>query len=386
VTVLDTGAGWVGGAEDDVDLDRDRALVERAQAGDRSAFDALYDRYNQRLWRFCVKRLWDEHEAEDVVQDAFVRAWRALPGFAGERRFYPWLSVIAAHLCSNVVRKRNRADPVAEFPDRQLVSLDDNGEEHVISAAECALAAQAFARLSPRHQHVLNMREGLGWSYQVIAEHEGVRITTVESLLWRARAALRRQMEVQSRRGANAGVVAATFLTVRRWLRGAGTVIERTSAIGSAATAKIANSTAAAATAMAAVFGAILPAAAPVTGGPALRHVPAASTPTPGASLASPGGSGGAGGSVSSDSGATSTASAGRSSSTGPTSLAMLPTSSGVTTPTGAPPGTGGSGGPGGPGGGSQLSFNLPGTGTGPPVALPGAGGGPTPPSSPTTP
>ncbi|MHB1891082.1 MAG: RNA polymerase sigma factor, partial [Acidimicrobiales bacterium] len=100
---------------DDVDLDRDRALVERAQRGDQSAFDDLYQRYYQRLYRACVRRLRDQHEAEDVAQEAFARAWRALPNFAGDRKFYPWISVIAAHLCTDVQRRRSRSTPVAEF-------------------------------------------------------------------------------------------------------------------------------------------------------------------------------------------------------------------------------------------------------------------------------
>ena len=219
---------------DDVDIDRDRVLVERAQRGDRAAFDDLYARYYLRLWRFCVKRLQDEHEAEDVVQEAFVRAWRALPGFAGERRFYPWLSVIAAHLCSNVVRKRNRADPVAELPLRDLVSLEGDGEDRAMVAHDCALAAQALARLSPRHRMILDLREEQGWSYRQIAEHQGVRISTVEALLWRAREALKREFAAQGGEGRLAGVVGVLAFTTRRLLRAPQAAAERCGQIGRA--------------------------------------------------------------------------------------------------------------------------------------------------------
>ena len=64
---------------DDVDLNRDRLLVERFQAGDREAFDDLYLRYFERLRRFCQRRVGDAHEAEEVAQEAFVRALRAMP-------------------------------------------------------------------------------------------------------------------------------------------------------------------------------------------------------------------------------------------------------------------------------------------------------------------
>jgi len=194
VTTLLTGGSVRGEAlDDDVDLARDRVLVTRAQDGDRAAFDDLYLRYYRRLYRFCLRRLHDTHEAEDVAQEAFSRAWRALPGFGGDRRFYPWLSVIASHLCTDVLRRRNRSTPVAEFHQGNVASTEDGGEELMLASVDCDLVAKAFQRLSERHQRILNLREGSGWSYQRIADHEGVGITAVETLLWRARQALKRE-------------------------------------------------------------------------------------------------------------------------------------------------------------------------------------------------
>ena len=100
---------------DDVDLDRDRALVERCQAGDSAAFGNLYARYYERLLRFCLRRLNDRHEAEDAAQEAFARAWKALPRFAGERRFYPWLTVIAGNICTDMLRRRSRSTPTDDM-------------------------------------------------------------------------------------------------------------------------------------------------------------------------------------------------------------------------------------------------------------------------------
>src|SRR5687768_6769143 len=93
---------------DDVDLDRDRALVARFQAGDAAAFDELYLTYYSRLVRFCHRRVCDQDEAEELAQEAFARAWKALPRLGGEQRFYPWLSVIAGRLCLDALRKRSR--------------------------------------------------------------------------------------------------------------------------------------------------------------------------------------------------------------------------------------------------------------------------------------
>lgn len=182
---------------DDVDLDRDRVLVERCQAGDSSAFGELYSRYYARVYRFCFRRLHDHEEAEDVAQDAFARAWRALPNFAGERRFYPWLTVIADNRCRDIQRRRVRSTPTADVDIAAKQAAEplsaDTPEDALMTSVEGDLAVQALGRLSPRHRQVLSLREGSGWTYQEIANHEGVEIRTVESLIWRARQALKRE-------------------------------------------------------------------------------------------------------------------------------------------------------------------------------------------------
>ena len=206
---------------DDVDLDRDRALVERCQAGDSAAFGNLYARYYERLLRFCLRRLNDRHEAEDAAQEAFARAWKALPRFAGERRFYPWLTVIAGNICTDMLRRRSRSTPTddMELTAQQPVGVvgDDTSEELVLAAVDGELVNRALDRLSTRHRHVLAMREGSGWTYQQIADHEGVEIGTIETLLWRARQALKREFAVVSEsKEALAGFLIATGALFRR--------------------------------------------------------------------------------------------------------------------------------------------------------------------------
>jgi RNA polymerase sigma factor (sigma-70 family) len=176
---------------DDVDLGRDRALVERFQAGDSAAFGELYGRYQQRLQRFCLKRVGDPHDAEEVVQEAFTRALRAMPDLNGERRFYPWVSVIAARLCVDHHRRRARTEPAAVVD----LGVIEGGQDAVTDVADTDLAARAFERLGPRHREVLQLREVDGWSYQHIADHYDVSLGTVEALLFRARRALRREFE-----------------------------------------------------------------------------------------------------------------------------------------------------------------------------------------------
>ena len=206
---------------DDVDLDRDRALVERCQAGDSAAFGNLYARYYERLLRFCLRRLNDRHEAEDAAQEAFARAWKALPRFAGDKRFYPWLTVIAGNICTDMLRRRSRSTPT---DDMELTAqhplgavADDTSEELVLAAVDGELVNRALDRLSVRHRHVLAMREGSGWTYQQIADHEGVEIGTIETLLWRARQALKREFAaVSESKGALAGFLVASGALFRR--------------------------------------------------------------------------------------------------------------------------------------------------------------------------
>ena len=174
---------------DDVDLGRDRSLVEQFQAGDAAAFDDLYRRYFQRLYRFCLKRVGDTHEAEELAQEAFTRAYLNLDNLGGDRRFYPWVTVIAGRLCVDTHRRRARSQPSDEV-DPGVV---DGGQEAILNEADITLLNQAISRLATRHQEVLDLRERQGFSYQRISEYYGVSLGTVEALLWRARKALRRE-------------------------------------------------------------------------------------------------------------------------------------------------------------------------------------------------
>jgi RNA polymerase sigma-70 factor, ECF subfamily len=208
---------------DDVDIDRDRALVERCQAGDSGAYGNLYARYNERLLRFCFRRLNDRHEAEDAAQEAFARAWKALPNFAGERRFYPWLTVIAGNICTDMLRRRCRSTPTDDFELSLCQPVGSTGDvtcdELLIAAVDGELVHKALDRLSVRHRHVLDLREGSGLTYQQIADQEGVEIGTIETLLWRARQALKREFTVLSEsKGALAGFLIGAGAFVRRGL------------------------------------------------------------------------------------------------------------------------------------------------------------------------
>lgn len=174
---------------DDVDLVRDRELVARHQAGDSTAFTDLYQRYFRRLTRFCQRQVGDPHIAEEVAQEAFTRALRALPEFAGERRFYPWMTVIARRLCVDHMRERSRVIAEAE-PD--VGAHDDVNHTIDVRADEECLDA-ALDKVRDRHREVLRLRDWEDLSYAEIATRLDVSETTVPPLLHRARAAVRRE-------------------------------------------------------------------------------------------------------------------------------------------------------------------------------------------------
>jgi RNA polymerase sigma-70 factor (ECF subfamily) len=222
-TISTDTAGFDAISDGEVDLSRDRQLVERCQGGDRSAFEELYIRYHRRLFQFCCRRLHEQHEAEDAVQEAFTRAWRALPSFAGERRFYPWLTVIAGNVCTDILRRRARLTPVDEVPYPHVDLDAHDASESMIQLDDEALALTALSHLSSRHQRVLQLREGSGWSTRQLAEHEGVGIPAMETLLWRARQALKREFAALSDAGSRlgAGLGVATLALRRVFTRGA---------------------------------------------------------------------------------------------------------------------------------------------------------------------
>jgi RNA polymerase sigma-70 factor (ECF subfamily) len=201
---------------DDVDLIRDRSLVELCQAGDEGAFGDLYVRYYQRLLRFCTRRVGNAHEAEEITQEAFARAYIAMPRFAGERRFYPWLTVIAARLCIDSHRRVARAEPTADIDPGTV----DGGQQQIIDNVDLAYLSQAMEQLGPRHREVLELRESHGWSYQQIADHYNVTMGTVEALLFRARKALRREfvaLSGEDARWAGLPVLGLVFRAAGNW-------------------------------------------------------------------------------------------------------------------------------------------------------------------------
>lgn len=175
-----------------IDVALDRRLVEAWQHGEEAAFDELYRLHFDRLRAFCQRRVGNRVDAEEITQEAFAKALQALPRFGGDRRFYPWMTVIAARLCTDHHRRRARVSPSDEV-DPGVV--DDGHDERLALQADLDHLDRALRRLTPRHADVLDLRERRGLSYDEIAGELGVPHSTVETLLFRARRALRREFE-----------------------------------------------------------------------------------------------------------------------------------------------------------------------------------------------
>jgi hypothetical protein len=134
-----------------------------------------------------------------------------MPRFAGERRFYPWMTVIAQRLCIDHHRRTSRVEPSDDI-DLGTVEADHDA---LFAAVDRDYLTQAMAQLAPRHRDVLELREQQAWSYQQIAAHLEVPVTTVEALLHRARKALRREFLAVSGGSRLAGMPIMGWVLVR---------------------------------------------------------------------------------------------------------------------------------------------------------------------------
>ena len=177
--------------------DEDHALVRAAGAGDRRAFESLYRRHSRRvyavLWRLCGH----EARAEDLLQDAFVRAWQALPGFRFESAFSTWMHRLAVNTALMEIRGRSGGEAL-ETDDAAL-------ETHAIadSAARTALGMdleRAVATLPPRARAVLVLHDIEGWKHEEIAAELGMAVGSSKAQLHRARGLLRTRLGVAHER------------------------------------------------------------------------------------------------------------------------------------------------------------------------------------------
>jgi RNA polymerase sigma-70 factor, ECF subfamily len=184
-----------------VNAEDDAAAVERCRKGDIAAFEPLVEKYRQRVWRLAYNVLRDREEAWDVAQEAFIRAYQALPAFRGQSAFYTWLFRIVMNVASDRARSRaarGRAFGTERVPeeewDRVMVDKpagEQAPDEAAASAQDRARIMQALATLSPQHRDIIMLSDIEGLSYKEIADVLEIPMGTVMSRLHNARRRLR---------------------------------------------------------------------------------------------------------------------------------------------------------------------------------------------------
>src|SRR5262245_52081145 len=179
----------------------DEEVVARVLAGDTSLFEILMRRYNQRLFRVARGIVADDAEAEDVMQEAYVRAFRELAGFRGEARFSTWLTRIACHEALARARKRRRLIPLAPMQQRSAGAApepraEEAGPERELANRQLqALLREAVEALPDPLRAVFCLREIEGLSTEEAAEALGLSVENVRVRLHRAKRSLRQSLD-----------------------------------------------------------------------------------------------------------------------------------------------------------------------------------------------
>jgi len=185
------------------DREIDRQLVERAQRGDKQAFELLVEKYQRKLARLLSRFIRDPAEVEDVTQEAFIKAYRALPAFRGDSAFYTWLYRIGINTAKNYLMAMGRRAPTSTEIEAEDAEGFEEGEQlRDINTPESLLMSNEIAetvnstieQLPEELRTAIQMREIDGMSYEDIAKAMDCPIGTVRSRIFRAREAIAEQL------------------------------------------------------------------------------------------------------------------------------------------------------------------------------------------------
>ena len=190
------GFAWMGSRASD------QALVEKVQQGDKSAFDLLVQKYQHKIVKLVMRYVRDPAEALDVSQEAFLKAYRALPSFRGDSAFYTWLYRIAINTAKNyVVAVRRRPldyeldpqDPEQYDMHSRLKDVD-SPEGLLLTEEICDTVNEAIEQLPEDLRTAIVLRELEGMSYEEIAQTMECPVGTVRSRIFRAREAIDKRL------------------------------------------------------------------------------------------------------------------------------------------------------------------------------------------------
>ncbi|MEW5770666.1 MAG: RNA polymerase sigma factor RpoE [Pseudomonadota bacterium] len=181
------------------DREIDLQLVERVREGDKQAYGLLVEKYRRKLIRLLSRMVRDPDEIEDIAQEAFIKAYRALPQFRGDAAFYTWLYRIAVNTAKNYLAAKGRGMQTLseqalddeDEPDERLVVQDNSTPESELLSKQMAYAVnEAVEALPEELRQAITLREIEGMSYEEIAEAMACPIGTVRSRIFRAREAI----------------------------------------------------------------------------------------------------------------------------------------------------------------------------------------------------
>jgi RNA polymerase sigma-70 factor (ECF subfamily) len=181
------------------DREVDQQLVERAQRGDKQAFELLVSKYQRKLARLLSRFIRDTTEVEDVTQEAFIKAYRALPTFRGDSAFYTWLYRIGINTAKNyLVAMGRRAPTTTEIDSEEAEGFEDGDqlrdlntpENEMMSRQVADTVNQTLETLPEELRSAITLREIEGLSYEDIANIMNCPIGTVRSRIFRAREAI----------------------------------------------------------------------------------------------------------------------------------------------------------------------------------------------------
>jgi RNA polymerase sigma-70 factor (ECF subfamily) len=182
----------------------DRQLVERAQRGDKRAFELLVEKYQRKLARLLSRLIRDPGEVEDVTQEAFIKAYRALPSFRGDSAFYTWLYRIGINTAKNYLVAMGRRAPTSTEVEAEAAEGQDGGEllrdintpDSLLLSKEIGDTVNAAIESLPEElRSAIQLRELEGMSYEEIAKLMDCPIGTVRSRIFRAREAIAERLK-----------------------------------------------------------------------------------------------------------------------------------------------------------------------------------------------
>lgn len=174
-----------------------QALVERSRRGDELAFAKLVERYQHEVFNLAMRMVSNRSLAEDVAQEAFVRAWKSLDGFRGEAAFATWLHRITVNTALTHRQRRLRRATATLDQAPQLIDSATDGDPEAMGENLVLQdrLRQALADISPGQRQVVVLKDVEGWSHREIADALGITVSATKVRLHRARATLRQLLE-----------------------------------------------------------------------------------------------------------------------------------------------------------------------------------------------